>query len=278
MLASIRTASVLVSALGLGLLLAPSGCASDEDEQEAASSTATSALQASSQGGLTDGILDTDGNLAPDPEVAAQTVVDRPLRGISPEGCATKTREGNVVSLKLDGCTGPFGRVTLRGVLQAKFSRTSSNVLEVDITGSSDLTANDHPLTYAAQAGVRYEGSQRFVTWHGDTRGTTKRGKSYTRATDLSIVADAATKCAAIDGVSKGSVGRFDVDVTISGFNGCKGTCPKAGLLQATVRGPRGRSKSLEVTFDGTDQAKVKGFRGRSFDLTLDCDAAEAAE
>ena len=274
---SIRIASVLASIFTLGLALAPTGCASEDDEQEAASGTATSALQASSQGGLTDGVLDTEGGLAPDPELAAQTVADRPLRGLHPAGCATKTREGNVVTLKLDGCSGPFGKVTLRGSLRATFTR-AADVLHVALAASDDLTANDRSMTYAAQADVRYEGTQRFVTWHGESSGTTKRGKSFQRATDLSIVADVETKCAAIDGVSKGTIGRFDVNVTIEGFHGCKDACPTAGLARATIAGPRGKERSMDVRFDGSDHAKVKGFGGRSFDLALDCEAAEAAE
>ncbi|HSO34914.1 MAG TPA: hypothetical protein VLT33_20435 [Labilithrix sp.] len=275
---TIRFASVLVSFLGLGVVFAPTGCASQDDEQEAASGTATSALQASSQGGLTDGMLDTEGGLAPEPELAAQTVADRPLRGLHPAGCATKTREANVITLKLDGCSGPFGKVTLRGSLSATFTRAEGDVLHVAIASSDDLTANDRPMTYAAQADVRYEGAQRFVTWHGASSGTTKRGKSFERTTDLSIVADVDTKCATIDGVSKGSVGQLEVNATIEGFNACKDSCPRGGLARATVRGPRGKEKSLDVRFDGSDHAKVKGFSGRSFDVVLDCDAAEAAE
>ena len=275
----IRIPSVLVSVLGLATLLAPTGCAGDEDEQEAASSTATSALQASSQGGLTDGMLDTEGGLAPDPEVAAQTVADRPLRGLRPASCATRTRDGNVVTLKLDGCTGPFGTVTLHGTMTATFTRPSSgDQLHVDVAASSDLTANDRPLTYAAQADVRYDGAQRFVTWHGASSGTTKRGKSFDRTTDASIVANVDTRCATIDGVSKGSVGRWDVNVTIEGFSACEDACPGAGAARATLRGPLGKERDLSVRFDGSATAIVTGFRGRTFGLALDCDAAEAVE
>ncbi len=270
---------VPVSVLALAMLLAPTGCAGDEDEQEAASSTATSALQASSQGGLTDGMLDTEGGLAPDPEVAAQTVQDRPLRGLHPASCATRTRAGNVVTLKLDGCTGPFGKVTLHGTVTATFTRPSSgDQLHVDVAAGSDLTANDRPLTYAAQADVRYDGAQRFVTWHGASSGTTKRGKSFDRTTDASIAANVDTRCATIDGVSKGSVGRWDVNVTIEGFSACENACPSAGAARATLRGPLGKERDLSVRFDGSAKASVTGFRGRTFDLALDCEAAEAAE
>lgn len=276
-LRSVRFVSLIVSGLALGVVLAPTGCAAEDDEQEAATGAATSALQAGSQGGLTDGMLDTEGGLAPDPELAAQAVAERPLRGLHPAGCATKTREGNVVTLALDGCSGRFGKVTLHGSLRATFTRVG-NELHVAVAASDGLTANEHPMTYAAEADVRYEGAQRFVTWHGASTGTSKRGKAFARTNDLSIVADVATRCATLDGVSKGSIGRLTVDMTIEGFHSCEGSCPSAGLARATVRGPRGKEHSLEVSFDGTEQAKVKGFRGRSFELSLDCDAADVAE
>src|SRR5262245_3545998 len=93
------------SSLALALLVAESGCSADMEREEA-SATATSALQAQSQSGITDGVLDTEGTngaLAPDPEDAARIVAEYPTRGLRPEGCATKTRDGNVVTLKLDG-------------------------------------------------------------------------------------------------------------------------------------------------------------------------------
>jgi hypothetical protein len=267
------TASVLAV---FGLLTA---CASQSDDEEA-SATTTSALQAQSQGGITDAVVDTEGTLAPEPEEAAKAVTEHELRGLRPAGCATKTRDGNVVTLKVDKCTGPFGKVVLEGTLVATFSKTSDDTLHVDIAAGDGTTADGRALTYEAQADVRFDGTQRFLTYHGHSSGTTKRGKDYARHTDLSIVADIATHCAQIDGASKGNVGAYEIDLTIEGFKGCRDVCPSAGLARATVDGPLVKSASIEVSFDGSDKAHVKTHikKDRERDIALDCDAAEAAE
>lgn len=268
----------LPSFLACSLGLAPTGCAADaDDEEEAARGTATSALQASSQGGVTDALLETDDTAAPDPEAAAQKIAEHPTNGLEPAGCATKTREGSAVTIALSGCSGPFGKITMDGALRLTFRRTGADVLHVDITGE-DLVANGRPLRYLASADVRYEGSQRKITWHGESSGTTKRGRAFETSSDFAIDADVDARCVAVDGVSKGSVVGFDLDVTIEGLRACKDQCPAAGLARAIVRTPRGRERSLEVRFDGTEIARVKGFRGREMDVALACADAEAAE
>jgi hypothetical protein len=277
---NVRRFSLFTTVLALAALtIAPTGCQKDEDEDEA-SATATSALQAQNQDGVMDGVVDTEGTVAPEPEEAAKRVAERPTRGLHPEGCATRTREGNVVTLKLDKCTGPFGKVTLEGSLVATFSKASANDLHVDIVAADGTTANGRELTYAAQADVRFEGTGRTVTYHGRSSGTTKRGKSFSRETNLSIVADLATHCAEIDGTSKGSVGRYDINLTIEGFKGCRDACPTAGLARATVDGPFVKNASVEVTFDGSDKAhvKIQARKKHERDIALDCEAGETAE
>lgn len=275
-----RFVACSIPSLSLLLLIGAPGCAAADDDEEA-SATTTSALQAQSQAGLTDGVVDVDGPLAPTAEDAAKTVAERPLRNIRPEGCTKKTREGNVVTLELAGCTGPFGKVEITGSLVATFSNPSADIVHVDIKASEGTTANGKALTYAATGDVRFDGSQRFVTYHGSSSGTTKRGKAFTRATDLSIVADVSTHCATMDGVSKGTIGKYDVDLTVTGFKGCRDACPTAGSARATVDGPLVKNASVEVTFDGSDSAHVKVDRGegrkkRELDVTMDCSAAEA--
>lgn len=276
-----RPFAACTSALALATVLAiPTGCINVEGEDDEASATTTAALQAQSQSGVTDGVVDIEGASAPEAEEAAKKVAELPTRGFRPAGCVTKTREGKVVTLTLDKCTGPFGKVVLEGSLVATFAKTSNNDLHVDIEAGEGTTANGRPLTYAAQADVRFDGAQRLLTYHGSSLGTTTRGKPFSRQTDLSIVADVATHCAQLDGVSKGSIGNYDVDLTIEGFKGCRDACPAAGLARATVNGPLVKNASVEVTFDGTDKAHVKvdARKEREVDIALDCEAAEAAE
>lgn len=256
--------------------------ASDEEDDEDASVTTTSALQTQSQAGLTDGVLDVDGALAPGAEEAAKAVAESPLRNLQPAGCAKKTRDGGTVTLELAACTGPFGKVEVSGRLVATFSKPSADVIHVEIA-ASDLTANGKPLTYASTGDMRFEGKQRFATYRGSSSGTTKRGKAFTRTTDVSVVADLGTQCATMNGVSKGTIGKYDVDLTVDGLTGCRDACPSGGKARAVVDGPLVKNASIEITFDGSSTARAKIDRGegrkkRERNIPLDCAAAEAEE
>ncbi|MBX3220100.1 MAG: hypothetical protein KF795_06235 [Labilithrix sp.] len=274
---------LVISSMGVvfALSLAVVGCEQSERDGEEASAVTTSALQAQSQAGLTDGLVDVEGALAPNAEDAAKAVLERPLRGIRPEGCAKKTRAGEVVTLEMTRCTGPFGKVEITGSLVATFSKPSADVVEVAIVASQGTTANGEPFSYAATGDVRFDGDRRFVTYRGSSSGTTKRGRDFATATDVSIVADVTTHCAKLSGASKGSVGRYELDLTFEGFEGCRDVCPSAGTARARVDGPLVKNASVEVVFDGSSTAKVKVDRGEGRrtsqrDVALDCDAAEA--
>jgi hypothetical protein len=263
------------------LTFAEAACARPVEDEDGASATTTSALQAQSQDGVMDGVLDTEGVVAPEPEEAAKKLVELPSSRFQPAGCATKTRDGNVVTVKLDKCTGPFGKVVLEGSLVATFSKTTASDLHVDVVAADGMTGNGRALTYAAQVDVHFEGTQRAVTYHGSSSGTTKRDKAFSRHTDATMAFDVATHCGQIDGVSKGSIGNYDVDVTIEGVKACRDVCPGGGTAKATVDGPLVKNASIQVTFDGSDKAHVKIETQRKTherDIALDCAAAEAAE
>jgi hypothetical protein len=270
---------VVVSAAVLGSI-GTTGCAAASNDGETATATTTSALQAQSETALTDGVIEADGDLAPDPEEAAKRVVDHPMPNVQPAGCATKTREGNVVTLKLSGCTGPFGKVVVEGSLVATFSRTTPDVLHVEIAASDDMNANGGPVAYASQIDIRYDGTQRTLTYHGHSSGKTQRGVDYARDTDLTVVTDAATHCGRIDGTSKGSVGRYEIDLDVEGLAACRNACPTGGVARATVDGPLVASTAIQVSFDGSETAHVEidGRKTRNVDVALDCAAGEAAD
>ncbi len=271
------TRTISLATLPLALALA-AGCAPRDDDEEAAAQSTTSALQASQHGGLTEAAIDLDEGDAVEPERAAQAVAERPTKGLSPSGCATKTREGAKVTLVMKGCTGPHGKLTLDGTLVATFTRPSPDALHVELVGGDDLRANGRDLGYRADADIRYEGALRRVTWHGQVSGVTKRGKSYERRTDLDIVADTASRCLDVAGTSRGTIASWSVDVTIDRFRACEDQCPTSGQIKATVRSPGGRERSLEVTFDGSDQARVVGPRGRELTVKMACADGETEE
>jgi hypothetical protein len=262
------------------IALPVTACRSSDADEEGASSTATSALQIQSQAGLTDAVVDVEGDVAPTAEDAAKAEAERPLSRLQPEGCATKTRQGNVVTLDLVGCTGPFGKSKIDGRLVATFTRPTPELTVVAIEAGPGTTANGKALTYSASAEIRFDGAQRFITYHGSSSGTTRRGREFARSTDASIVVDVATRCVTMNGASKGTIGSFGVDLTVEGFHGCRNACPTAGVVRATVDGPSSKDATIEMTFDGsaTAHVKVDARRKREIDVALECDDGEASE
>ncbi len=126
------------------LAVAAIGCASSDDDGDEASATTTSALQAQSQDGVLEGVVDAEDDAAPEPEVAAQKVVDYPARGLSPEGCAKKVRDGNVVTLTLDDpppaaiAVEPELRVKLQGEVGTKLAVRSVSLFITMFSGEAD--------------------------------------------------------------------------------------------------------------------------------------------
>lgn len=269
---------VQVSCLSVALiaLVSLAGCAQDEDE-EVASASVTSALQASQNGGLTHDIIDVPAESALDPMKVAAAFATRKPAGISPEGCMTRTQTGASVHLVFAGCTGPFGKVRLDGAADVTFKLDEERRLVADLIGTK-LRANDRPLQYKAQAIIRSEGDVRDVTWHAEASGQTKRGKDYSRSTDLAFRVDTVKRCLEGSGSARGTVAGFNLDITVDALAVCERACPKQGSVEATLAGPRGRERSMSVTFDGSDQAHVKTSKGKTLDIAMACDEGEAAQ
>jgi hypothetical protein len=244
-------------------------------EDEAASETTTAALSTSQQAGLTQSALELDEADAKDPMKAAEAVATKPLTALQPAGCAERTRSGATVNVVFKDCTGPFGKMHLKGSLAITFSSPSPDEIAAALVGGRDLTINDRPLHYRANGSITFEGAKRKLLWHGESAGTTKRGVEFDRRNDLDLVFDVATRCVDASGSSRGKIGRYQLDLVVDGFSMCPSKCPTSGHVVATLDGPR-KDRSLEVDFDGTDKAKVKGFEGRRSEIQMACDDGEA--
>jgi hypothetical protein len=139
------------------------------------------------------------------------------------------------------------------------------------VEDSGDLTANEHPLDYAANMDVELFEGFRSVERVASFEGTSRRGRSIKQRSELSIIVDTRTDCRTIDGSTKGSVGRFDFDASLSGLAFCPEQCPTAGTVEGTAHG-RLRDHTIEVTFDGSAIARVRGWSGDTFEVDMDCE------
>jgi hypothetical protein len=266
----------VLAALALASSLALIGCARNEDD-DVATASVTSALQASQHGGITQDIVSVDGEAAIEPTKAAQFVATRRPVGVQPEGCMTRTQNADSVHFVFTGCTGPFGKVRLDGSADARFSLDEKQRLVATITSGADLRANDRALSYKAQGTVEVQGDIRNLTWHAEATGETKRGRKYSRSTDLAISVDIVKRCLQASGAAHGTIAGFDLDVTVDDLAVCESACPTSGKAEASLRGPAGSERSFSIAFDGTDKAHVKTPR-RELDIALACADGEAAE
>ncbi len=254
--------------------IAATACTGADDEEELATSTATSALVTSEHGSMPDEVtMSATADRQLSAEALAIRIAARPFARLQPAGCATKTREGNTVHLIMKGCSTKRGR-TMDGTMDAVFVDAAGGVA-VTVRGGPDLVANGQPLAYVATATVRSTDTGNDIVWHAKASGTTRRGRAFTREADISVVTDAATRCATIDGTSRGTIAGRQIDTTISDLHACAEGCPSRGEVVSIVHtGPHERT--MTVTFDGTPQARVKGLRGRMFNVSLACGDSEA--
>jgi hypothetical protein len=213
-----------------------------------------------------------------DPDKAAGDVAGPPTK-LWPAGCVAKAKDptdARVAHVTFTDCTGPFGLVHLNGEVVSTFSLGAGGALHVDLAGK-DLTANGHPITYAATADVTVDGAMRNVKWHGNWTGTNTKSQTIAHTSDLVIVVDTTAKCSTSDGTAVTTVATRAVDTTIKGYKICLAadgitlSCP-TGTVTHTGKLT---GKSVTTVFDGSDQAKITGPGGNTFDVPLVCTAAK---
>lgn len=251
------------------------GCAKDEDD-DVATASVTSALQASQQGGLNQDLTEVDGDAAIEPSKAAAFMATRKPVGVQPDGCMSRTQNGNTVHVVFNGCTGPFGKMRLDGSADVTFSLDESKRLVAEIVGGKDLEANGRELDYLAKGTLEISGDIRNVTWHVEASGETKRGRKYSRTLDLSATVDVGKRCLQAMGSAHGKMAGYELDVTLENLAVCEGACPTSGKAKAKLTGPAGGERDMEISFDGTSTAHVVTPRGKKLDITMSCEDGEA--
>lgn len=265
----------LPSTVVLALLALP-GCAGSLEE-EVGEAVVSSALETGNTGPQGRFIVDAralpgDESCIADPAAAAADAASRPAVGLYPEGCLAKTADGAAVHADFDGCTGPFGRVTLEGGMDAVFSPREGCRMHADVADRGDFTANDRPLDYSAEADITYRTDGRDVQWRAHWTGTTARGRDIEHDSDLFVQADDDTGCLAVAGSTEGHVGQWQFGTTIEGLRICPEACPEAGVVEATLEG-KYRDRTIRVEFDGSNVAQVTGWSGREFEVDMVCGA-----
>jgi hypothetical protein len=205
-------------------------------------------------------------------EDAAREAAARPTAALYPSDCVTKTADGPNVHVQFDGCTGPFGRVTLNGGIDAAFSVEdgSCHVL-ADLVDDGTLTANDQAFDYDADADIEVLEDAREIAWDAHWAGTTKRGRDIEQKSNLAIHLDHATSCVTVKtGEAEGTLDQYEYGWNMTDLSVCPDECPKSGTVQGWWKG-YARERTVTVEFDGSAVAHVTGWSGREFDVDLVC-------
>ena len=265
-------------ALGSVSLLA--GCGHPLEE-EVASAVVTSALETNRNGGTGNLVVQlrqpaADACLS-DPVAAAADAASRPAVGLYPVDCLQKTADGSTVHAEFNSCTGPFGRITLLGGVDAAFQPAADCKLHADVNDSGDLTANGRPLEYSAGAEIAFADGSWDVAWSAHWTGTTKRGRTVEQTSSLQVLVDDQSSCRTIDGTTQGHVDDWEFDTAIDGLAICPDACPAAGSVVANLKGKL-RDRTMRVDFDGSSVARVTGWSGTEYQVDMVCSGDDAAD
>lgn len=197
---------------------------------------------------------------------AAATAATSAKTWYQPSTCVTATAVANVVTYKLDDCTGPWGLVHVTGTVVVTYTKAADGIHAA--ASATGLQVNGGTMDVNAQAVYSVSGTQKTLTVTTDGAGTGPRGTAIARNGAYTLSWDEATMCGALDGAWSTVIGGATWSTSIAGYKQCKGACPTAGTLTHTG----GLSHvTVTVTFDGSADAKWTSSRGRSGTIALFC-------
>lgn len=197
---------------------------------------------------------------------AAATAVAAAVGRYFLNGCATATANGNIVTFKLNNCTGPLGMVVSSGTFIATFS-VVGNTIQTQLTGSN-LRANGATVNLSTSGMFSVSNDQKTLQANSQSTGTGAYGNSITHMGMYSLVWPTGTGCATINGSFSGvGSGSFSGTTTqITNYVACMNQCPQSGMTLSSFNGG-----SVTLTFNGSSNAQCSASNGASAAIPLNC-------
>jgi len=248
----------------------PAGLAEDGSDSNGAETDAELITSTLVAGTVTDGKLGlaSAGDLTME-GVSTRDLGDGAKAVYFPRGCLTVAHDAaaQTVTYVFASCSGPNGLFRITGEVKATY-RTQPGRLELDLVGT-DLTVNRAQIDWSANAVITAVGAAREMKWKGQLAGTTPRGRTFSRTNDKVVTWRFGERCFALSGHSSGTVRDREIRTEIYDFKRCQLSCPEAGgrIVITDVK----RSKTVEITFDGTSRATFTGPNGNASKLPLAC-------
>jgi hypothetical protein len=202
-----------------------------------------------------------------------------PGKFFTPAGCIVSTRlDRGQWSHVLTNCQGPKGRNTYSGTVTSDWSLKGGELsVERDVSNLV-ITGKRLTATVSGIETVSFSRKDSIVTRHrvGDLQGTIQRNTEgakpfpYTHHADFTTTWDRKGKVYTRDGSARSTIGKREIDRTVTGYKASGGrlACPSAGQI---VVSRQNGEKQLTIDFLGGQDVKVTGSRGNSVSRQIEC-------
>jgi hypothetical protein len=196
---------------------------------------------------------------------AAASAVAASVGHYFPNGCATATASGNVVTFKLNDCTGPLGLVGSTGTVTATLNVVSNSV-QVQLAGNN-ISANGATLNLSTSGTLTATASgQKTLQANSQTGGTGPGGNDIMHTGMYTLVWPTGTGCATLNGTLTGSGTSSGTTTQITNYVACTNKCPQSGMTVSSFNGG-----SVTLSFNGSTSAQCTSSIGTSASIALDC-------
>ena len=207
----------------------------------------------------------TDAGLSAASSAAARAVAAA-AGNYFPNGCATVTASGNVVTFTLDSCSGPLDLVASSGIFTATLNVVGTSV-QTELAGNN-VMANGGTVNLSTSGTFTVTNGQKTLQATSQSTGTGPNGNSVTHMGMYTLAWPTGTGCATINGSFSGvGSGNFSgTNTQITNYLACSNKCPQLGTTFSAFNGG-----SVMLTFNGTNNAQCTGSNGTSASVPLVC-------
>jgi hypothetical protein len=201
------------------------------------------------------------------PSTAAASAVAAAVDRNFPNGCATATASGNVVTFKLNNCTGPLGLLGTTGTVVAALNVVGNSV-HVQLSGNN-ISTNASTLNLATTGVLTATATgQKTLQANSQTTGTGPGGNNIMHTGMYTLVWPTGAGCATINGSLSGTgAGLYaGTSTQITNYVTCTNKCPQSGMTVSSFNGG-----SVTLLFNGTTNAQCTSTLGTSALVPLSC-------
>ena len=166
---------------------------------------------------------------------AAASAVAASVGHYFPNGCATASASGNVVTFKLNDCTGPLGLVGSTGTVTATLNVVGNSV-QVQLAGNN-ISANGATVNLSTSGTLTATASgQKTLQASSQTGGTGPDGNNIMHSGMYTLVWPTGTGCATINGTLTGSGTSAGTTTQITNYVACTNKCPQSGMTVSSFK------------------------------------------